>query len=64
NAQSISVLRIVAKENFSRDMADLLYEDIVNGCEALGKGKGHKVVKLIKDRRKLGHGHEHSHIAC
>ena len=64
NAQSISVLRIVAKENFSRDMADLLYEDIVNACEALGQGKGHKVVKLIKDKRKLGHGHEHSHIAC
>ncbi|HEB12373.1 MAG TPA: glutamate decarboxylase [Actinobacteria bacterium] len=59
NAQSVSVLRIVAKENFSRDMADLLYKDVVKGCDSLGKGK---VVSLKQSRR--AKQPEHLHKAC
>ncbi len=35
NAQEIALLRVVVRENFSRDMADILYEDIENACLAL-----------------------------
>jgi glutamate decarboxylase len=35
NAESISIMRIVVKENFSRDMADMLFKDIANACNVL-----------------------------
>lgn len=35
NAQEIALLRVVVRENFSRDMADILYQDIENACAAL-----------------------------
>lgn len=35
NAQEIALLRVVVRENFSRDMADILYEDIENACLTL-----------------------------
>ncbi len=38
NAEEIALMRIVVKENFSRDMADILYQDIMNTCESLEKG--------------------------
>ncbi len=46
NAQEIALLRVVVRENFSRDMADILYEDIENACLALEskeKTKKHQI---------------------
>jgi glutamate decarboxylase len=37
NAQNVSVLRMVVKENFSRDMVDLLAHDLRDALQALGK---------------------------
>lgn len=37
NAEEIALLRVVVKENFSRDMADILYADIMNACQNLEK---------------------------
>lgn len=39
NADNITVIRVVVKENFSMDMADLLIEDILNACEMLDGSK-------------------------
>lgn len=39
NAQEIALLRIVVREHFSRDMADILFQDIENACEALAHPK-------------------------
>lgn len=41
NAQEISLLRIVVREHFSRDMADILYQDIENACTFLSTSKSH-----------------------
>jgi glutamate decarboxylase len=42
NAQDIAVLRVVVRENFSRDMADLLADDIHRSVEHLDRvGGGH-----------------------
>jgi glutamate decarboxylase len=38
NAEHISVLRMVVKENFSRDMVDLLTHDVRKATHALAKG--------------------------
>ena len=38
NAEKISMMRIVVKENFSRDMADLVYDDIMTTSYELEKG--------------------------
>ena len=35
NAQSIALLRVVVKENFSRDMADMLLKDVLQACKTL-----------------------------
>jgi len=43
NAQEISILRIVVKENFSRDLIDILFEDIIKACKALEKPEKNKV---------------------
>lgn len=37
NAEDLSVLRMVIKENFGRDMVELLINDIIEGCEKLEK---------------------------
>lgn len=37
NAEDITVLRMVIKENFSRDMVDMLFDDIKKACEKLDK---------------------------
>lgn len=43
DAQGISVLRVVVKENFSRDMADLLVDDLRRSVEQLeAKGPVHR----------------------
>ena len=38
DAEEISLLRVVVREHFSRDMADILFQDIKNACAALNKG--------------------------
>ena len=38
NAEHISVLRMVIKENLSRDMVDLLTHDLRKATHALAKG--------------------------
>ncbi|QVL55831.1 MAG: glutamate decarboxylase [Simkaniaceae bacterium] len=38
NAEDISLLRIVVREHFSRDMADILFQDIENACRFLENG--------------------------
>jgi glutamate decarboxylase len=35
NAQDVAVMRMVIKENFSRDMVDLLFDDIMEACHSL-----------------------------
>lgn len=37
NAEDVTVLRMVVKESFSRDMVDMLFEDIMEACKKLGK---------------------------
>ncbi|NGX37714.1 MAG: Glutamate decarboxylase [Chlamydiae bacterium] len=37
NAEEVALMRVVVKENFSHDMADILYQDILNACESLEK---------------------------
>lgn len=36
-ADDLAIMRIVVRENFSRDMADMLYSDILETCDALDK---------------------------
>ena len=38
NAEEISLLRVVIREHFSRDMADILFQDIENACSFLENG--------------------------
>lgn len=37
NAQETIIMRVVVKENFSREMIDILYQDIINSVEFLRK---------------------------
>lgn len=37
NAEHIAILRVVVRENFSRDMADILYKDVLEACAHLEK---------------------------
>ncbi|MEA2052378.1 MAG: hypothetical protein U9O90_06110 [Euryarchaeota archaeon] len=53
NAERIAILRMVVKENFSRDMADMLFDDIMNACEILEGTK----TKVIVPRRSVREGH-------
>ncbi len=39
NAEKIAIMRMVVKENFSHDMADMLYNDIMEAYATLGKTK-------------------------
>ncbi len=50
NAEHITVLRIVVKENFSRDMADMLCEDMHAAVRALAHG--HPTVHPRRARRR------------
>ncbi len=54
NAQKIAILRVVVRENFSRDMADMLYRDIVEAYAALQKAK-----PKTAPRKPVHHKHEH-----
>lgn len=53
NAENIAIMRIVVKENFSRDMADMLFDDIMNACEILEGTK----TKGIQPQRSVREGH-------
>jgi glutamate decarboxylase len=39
NAEDIALMRVVVKESFSREMADMLFDDIVKACEILEGSK-------------------------
>lgn len=47
NAENLALMRIVVKENFSREMADMLFDDIMKACEIL---EGSKKEKLEPER--------------
>lgn len=38
NAETVAILRVVVREHFSHDMAEILFKDIMNACKALGEG--------------------------
>jgi len=62
NAQETAILRMVCKENFSRDLAELLARDITDACEWFERGKTGKVTELGRHHH---HGeHQHLHRAC
>ncbi|MEE8639168.1 MAG: glutamate decarboxylase, partial [bacterium] len=44
NAEKIAIMRVVVKENFSRDMTDMLYDDVINACGVLEGAKTEAVV--------------------
>lgn len=54
NAESIAIMRVVVKENFSRDMVDILFKDIMNACEILEGTKTEGIV-LQRSPRKGHH---------
>jgi len=54
NAESITIIRMVVKENFSRDMANILFDDIVKACKELG---GKRVERELKKSGK-------KHVIC
>ena len=39
NAENLALMRVVVKENFSQEMADMLFDDIMKACEILEGGK-------------------------
>ena len=45
NAEDISVLRMVIKESFSKDMVEMLYKDIMDSIETLNQS--------LEERRKI-----------
>ncbi len=54
NAEDIAIMRIVVKENLSRDMTDILFQDIINACDYLekhGAPKKSKPKKGIREHR-------------
>ncbi len=54
NAEDIAIMRIVVKENLSRDMTDVLFQDIMNACDYLekhGAPKKGKPKKGIREHR-------------
>ena len=56
NAEDIDVLRVVVKENFSRDMVDIFIKDIVEACDVLSGKK-----KLTAFPATNSHNKVHSH---
>jgi glutamate decarboxylase len=43
NAEDVAVMRMVVKENFGRDMIDLLVDDVMEACESLEKEESLKM---------------------
>lgn len=52
NAQDIAIMRIVVREHFSRDMAEMLFDDIMNACKALEKREVSKTIPAKKGRKR------------
>lgn len=50
NAQKIAIMRVVVREHFSLDMAQILYQDIVNALKALEKTKREKKIPVPKEK--------------
>lgn len=48
DAEDVVILRVVVKENFSRDMADMLYDDFIDAMDKLNKAK---LVKAKKPKK-------------
>ena len=49
NAESVAIMRIVVREHLSRDMAEILFTDIMNACEKLrGAKKESKPLPRVK----------------
>jgi glutamate decarboxylase len=42
HADDITVMRMVVKENFSRDLVDMLYDHILKACNELEEANGKK----------------------
>ncbi len=53
NAESVSVLRMVVKENFSRDMADMLGEDIESAVAKMGGAPADGPGAATKKQRRI-----------
>lgn len=53
DAEDVVVLRVVVKENFSRDMADLLYHDFLDAMDKLNKMKRPKKKAKPKKGKKV-----------
>ena len=51
NAEDIAIMRVVVKENFGRDLADIFVADVANVCEVLEGAKGEVVVPRRSARR-------------
>jgi len=46
NAESVAVLRVVVRESFTRDLADMLLDDIKEAIETLGRADGKRTYVL------------------
>jgi len=53
NAEKIAILRVVVKENFSRDMADMLFNDVQEAFAELKKAKPKKKAPKPKHHDKM-----------
>ena len=53
NAENLALMRVVVKENFSQEMADMLFDDIMKACEVLEGSKKEK----HKPERSTDEGH-------
>ncbi len=49
DAENIAVLRIVVKENFSRDMAEMLFKDTMDACKTLEGTKAKGITSFKKE---------------
>lgn len=54
NAEEIAIMRVVVREHFSKDMADILFKDIMEACDFLSKHGG-KIEKPKAEKGKKDH---------
>lgn len=52
NAEEVAIMRVVVREHFSRDMCDILFNDIVEACDYLEKHGPNRKVEVIKGKKK------------
>ena len=60
-AEKTAILRVVCRENFSRDMANLFFQDTMNACEDFENTARGNVIKIPTKQSKE---HPHLHRAC